>query len=136
MMDEIVDYDNRSRFFASQLIPGSVKQRAGIYFWFNTIVMKNLIILVVIGAILFTVLLFTCSCTKQYEQKPTCFRYMELHKRFDGELRYVATDTVYPSGKLASIACGDDIARLQNYVDSTHGCIGGGFDSVYYKIIR
>jgi hypothetical protein len=96
--------------------------------------MKNLIICVVLGAILFTVLLFSCGCTKQYSENPTCRRYLELIDKFDGEMIYLRTDTLYPNGRISNYACDSELMKLINYQPKIEGC-ENGWQKVYYKII-
>lgn len=82
-------------------------------------------------------LLCATSCTKSYEQKPTCFKYLELSDKFNSEIVYDHTDTLWPSGikGLPAYVCGDDIAKLESFVGDTTGCTTGGYQSFRYVII-
>jgi len=75
------------------------------------------------------------ACTKEYVQRPTCYRYLEIVKRWDGEMRPLTPDTLYPSSRQASIVCDDDTTRLLNFQGKFEGC-SGGWQQVTYKLVR
>jgi hypothetical protein len=97
--------------------------------------MKNLIICVVLGAILFTVLLFSCGCTKEYIEKPSCFKYAMLSDKFSGELIYEHTDTIWSSGIHGTFSyCCDKDTMMFNQKPDTIGCENGYQCFRYVKI--
>jgi hypothetical protein len=82
------------------------------------------------------VLIMFSSCTKEYVQNPTCFRYIELSDKYNSEMIFIKTDTLYPSGKLETYACGEDVEKIQNYVPRMQGCETGGYQVFRYVIIK
>lgn len=77
------------------------------------------------------VILIFASCTKEYDQHPTCYKYIQLIDRFTGERDYIGTDTTYPGGKFEQV-CNDDTIIFHLQPD-TLGCIGGYFSYRYIK---
>lgn len=77
------------------------------------------------------------SCTKstEYIQRPTCYRYIEIVKHWDGEMSPMKTDTIYPSGKYATILCNDD-TLMENEQLPRVGCPSLGYWQVSYALIR
>jgi hypothetical protein len=80
--------------------------------------------------------LLACTKDKQYIQKPTCYPFLFLSDKMDGELRYIRTDTLHTqwpqtSGTLTNYLCDDDTALFHAKLD-TVGCIGGGYQTFRY----
>lgn len=86
--------------------------------------MKSLVIL--------SILFF--SCTKEYIENPTCRRYLELSDKYDGEMHFLRTDTLWPNGRIANEVCDSDLLRLKNYVPFVEGCTTGGYQEFRYVI--
>jgi len=95
--------------------------------------LKNIIIVILSLAAIITFFCLT-SCTKQYSENPTCRRYLELIDKFDGEMIYLRTDTLYPNGINSNYACDSELLKLINYVPRIEGC-ENGWQKVYCKII-
>ena len=74
------------------------------------------------------------SCTKEYIETPSCYRYLELSDKYDGEMVYVHTDTLWPNGRYNNVVCGADVDRLQSFVGKPEGCTGG-WQMVRYEIL-
>ncbi len=73
------------------------------------------------------------SCTKgDYIQKPTCFRYLELSDKWDGEMIYMRTDTIWANDPHSQIACNDDTAIFYKTFPLT-GCATGWQQFRYIK---
>jgi hypothetical protein len=81
------------------------------------------------------VMLFSCSKNGEYIQKPTCYRYLELSDKYNGELIYLRTDTLWPQGRYNNVACGDDTLKLMK-IFPLEGCDNGGFQRMRYLLIR
>ncbi len=91
------------------------------------------VVLLILG-ILGGLLLILSSCKKSdYVQKPTCFRYLELSDKWDGEMIYMRTDTIWPNNRLSQIACNDDTAIFYKTFPLT-GCAGGWQQFRYIKL--
>lgn len=87
--------------------------------------------------ILFVMILALFSCTKQYIENPTCFKFMELSDKFTGEMVPIRVDTLWTSGVpgVLSYACGADVNKLEQANRDAHpeGC-ESGFQIIHYKI--
>jgi len=81
------------------------------------------------------VMLFSCSKNGEYIQRPTCYRYLELSDKYNGELIYLRTDTIYPQGVYNNVACGDDTMKLMQSFP-LEGCENGGFQQMRYLLIK
>ena len=91
--------------------------------------MRKLIPLVLI------VMLFSCSKNGDYIQKPTCYRYLELSDKYDGELIYIRTDTIFPNGIYNNVVCNEDTLKLINFKGKMEGC-GSGWQQIRYLLIK
>jgi hypothetical protein len=86
-----------------------------------------------------TVIVSLLSCNKNdYIESPTCYKYIELSEKFDSELKYTHTDTLWPSGihGVLSYACDNELQKLLKYVPDTVGCLTGGYESIHYKFLN
>ncbi len=84
--------------------------------------------------LLILVIILLNSCTKgDYIKKPTCFRYLELSDKWDAELNYQKTDTIWPNNRLSQIVCDDDTSIFYTSFPLT-GCITGWQQFRYIKL--
>jgi hypothetical protein len=90
-------------------------------------------------------ILIICSfalvgCTKEYLEKPTCFRYLEVTDKWTSEVRPTSAmkadrvDTLWPNGRVANVVCDGEVDRLQKIDLDTIGCNSGGWQSTRYVI--
>jgi hypothetical protein len=75
------------------------------------------------------------SCTKEYIEQPTCYRYLELSDKYDGEMVYLKTDTLWPGGRQSTYACDDELKKIENYKPHAEGC-EQGYQVIRYEIIK
>ena len=79
--------------------------------------------------ILLLILFASCVKTKEYIQKPTCYHFLVLSDKYDGEMIYLRTDTLntqweQTSGTLTNYVCNDDTAMFYK-VNPLVGCESG-----------
>jgi len=85
---------------------------------------------------LIPLLLIVISCSKngEYIQKPTCYRYMQITERWDGEMIPLKPDTSFPGGELSSVLCNND-TLIAYRTFPKEGC-AGGWQQIRYILIR
>lgn len=77
--------------------------------------------------------LFSCS-KSDYIEHPTCRRYIEVSDKFDGDMNYIRTDTLWPNGRIANEVCNADLDSMRAYVPNVEGCPTGGYQEFRYLI--
>lgn len=77
--------------------------------------------------------LILISCTKEYIEHPSCYRYLELSYKWTGDMIPIQghfPDTIYSASRYNNIVCGNDTLRLISDAKPT-GCPTGYKQTIY-----